>query len=425
MAITHQQFIQLLSEKLGLTTDEVSVELDQLIEQIQTATAKGEEFTIDKFGTFKLKNGRLSFEVDPTFALEVNYKYAGMTPVELKGGKTAMVSDDEAKDQPDESEPEPEEKTSEEKTVESESEKEELKSEEEGKEKTEESEEVDNSESEPDWLADFISGGSDEKESDDKEEKKEEKPDQERAHIYRSPNRLLNEDELPKRRSGLFVVIVLVLAVLFAGYYFIVRKGSAPVAENAGGQSQSDTVYVHEDNVKPAVRQEKRNTEEDTAKQGAVVGGMADTTQIASNMVNSGANKSTASQKTKKTGSSNTAAVSATVAKKDSVAAKKITNELSETSLYGLHGKASNEIGDYYTIVVASFQDQDKAGLVSKRWKNRNYRVVVAPGHVHGQIWYRVGLGQFSSVSEAEHAVKELPNRLQDNQHHFIRRIHQ
>ncbi len=424
MAITHEQFIQLLAEKLGLNAEEVSDELNQLIDQIQQETAKGDEFTIDKFGTFKVKNGRLSFEVDPTFALEINFKYAGMTPVELKGGKTATVSDEEMGPL---EKPEPEEEVSarESKEKEEASKDESVKSESTDEKGTKGSDDEAQTEQEPDWVPGDVS--SEAEVSGTKEEKKNDrKSDQERAHIYRSPNRLLNEDELPKRRTGLFVVIIMILAVVFAGYYFIVQGGGAPVAENTVGESQGDSVYIRDDNVKPEVHNRQRANEKDTtAGTTGVTGTAPDSTKMASDMANSGGSQSTSLPKTKKTGASNTADVSASVAAKDSAAAKNIMNDLTETSLYGLHGKASNDIGDYYTIVIASLQDQSKAQSVGKRWGTRNYRVVVAPGQVHSQTWYRVGLGQFSSISDAEHAVKELPNRLQDNKHHFIRRIHQ
>ncbi len=420
MAISHQQFIQLLAEKLGRTTEEISEELDQLIEEIKTGTAKGDEFIIEKFGTFKIKNGRLSFEVDSTFALEINYKYAGMTPVELKGGKTATVSDDEitqpGEETPDEEEPdlEPEKKeeVSEEKALENEP----KETEEEGVEPVAEI----RTEPEPDWVAGEVPGGDEENDS----EKSQKESDQQKAHIYRSPNRLLNDDEVPKRRTGLFVVIVLVLAIISAGYYFVVNRGGAPVVDKNQNLISNDTVYVHDDNTKPAIRNTERNASEDTAV--TMQSGVAsDSTQLASNTTDTGSGTAEMTKNEKKSIPAHTASVNATVAKKDSVNAQNIMHDLSETSLYGLHGKDSDEIGDYYTIVIASLRDQSKAREVGKRWKSRDYRVVIAPGQVHEQTWYRVGLGQFSTIPKAQEAVKELPDQLQDNQHHFIRRIHQ
>ncbi|HKI43775.1 MAG TPA: SPOR domain-containing protein [Balneolales bacterium] len=423
MAITHEQFIQLLAEKLGLNTEEVSDELNQLIDQIQQETAKGDEFTIDKFGIFKVKNGRLSFEVDPTFALEINFKYAGMTPVELKGGKTATVTDEEMGPL---EKPEPEEEISARESYEKEEIPKDESVEPESEEGAEEPEEEAQPEQESDWVPGEVAAEAGSSDTQQEEKKNDRKSDQERAHIYRSPNRLLNDDELPKRRTGLFVVIVLVLAVLFAGYYLIVQRGGAPVVENTVGESQGDSVYIRDDNVKPEVRNRQRANEEDTTAGTAGITATApDSTEMASDMTNSSGDQSASMPKAKKAAASNTADVSASVAAKDSVAAKNIMNDLTATSLYGLHGKTSNDIGDYYTIVIASLRDQSKAQSVGKRWGTRNYRVVVAPGQVHGQTWYRVGLGQFSSISDAENAVKGLPNRLQDNKHHFIRRIHQ
>jgi len=415
MSISYQQFIQLLADKLGRTTEEVSEELDQLIEQIKTDTAKGDEFVIEKFGTFKVKNGRLSFEVDSTFALEINYKYAGMTPVELKGGKTASVSDEELTQQSEEEPPDATESADENRENLKEPGDEEIEDVEvvdiEDEDTEEDAEEI-FEKPQLDWVTHSDVSGAEDEELNRK-----------REHALRSPNRLMHDEEVPKRRTGLFVVIVLVIAVLSAGYYVIVQQRGAPVVDNNQNLVGGDTVYVHDENTKPEIRNTERNAKEDTVA--AMQSGMtSDSTQLTSNMSGSGNQSTEISSNEKKSVPAHTASISASVAAKDSAYAKDIMSDLSGGSLYGLHGKASNDIGDYYTIVIASLRDQNKAQNVGKRWKSQNYRVVIAPGQVHDQTWYRVGLGQFSTIPEAQDAVKELPDRLQDNQHHFIRRIH-
>lgn len=85
MTINNEQFIKRITEQSGLSEEQVTKELNDFIE-LSSGVMKGSPLTIEGLGTFRLKKGRLSFETDPKLAVEINYKYAGMLPIEVKKG---------------------------------------------------------------------------------------------------------------------------------------------------------------------------------------------------------------------------------------------------------------------------------------------------------------------------------------------------
>ena len=98
MKITKEQLIEQIIEHSQLTREVVENELNQFIEE-SSGVVKGSPLTIEEMGVFRLKKGRLSFETDPKLALEINYKYAGMLPIEVKKGQTNSSQDDEIEDE--------------------------------------------------------------------------------------------------------------------------------------------------------------------------------------------------------------------------------------------------------------------------------------------------------------------------------------
>lgn len=402
MAITHQQFVALMAEKLNSSSEEISGDFSRLIEAIRAETAQGGRFAIDRFGTFLLKDGRLSFETDSTFALEINYKYAGMTPVELRKEKTPAaehVQEPVAKepDQPagekKEDKPQMPPKQTEEVSV---------------------PKPAAEKKAEPKPVESVRQKGTGEGRIN--------RPRHERRPLYRSPNHLI-DDDVPKRRAGLFVVIAVILAIILVGYFVIMnhrsRQGqNSKMVSGAVPESTYSAGLQKEDNSRPAVRDPRRT----------VPGGISGSAALEP------ADRSLPDETHKSAG---TNVPSAGAAKKavpihpdrsraaaDSVVVQDIMNDLSGASLYGLRGSFNNEVGDYYTIVIASLKDKSRARKTGDKWKALHYRVVIAPAQIHEQTWWRVGLGQFATIAEAQKAVPDLPDRLQDPQHHFIHRIH-
>lgn len=89
---------------------------------------------------------------------------------------------------------------------------------------------------------------------------------------------------------------------------------------------------------------------------------------------------------------------------------------------YGLRGPEDEVLIGAYTIVVHSLRNERKSEIEKQRLENQGFKATrwaaVLP---NGNTTYRVGIGQFSTVSDAERAVAELPEPFRSN--NFIIRI--
>lgn len=95
---------------------------------------------------------------------------------------------------------------------------------------------------------------------------------------------------------------------------------------------------------------------------------------------------------------------------------------VADESAYGFLEPEDEVLYGAYTIVIHSIPDGDRALLEKNILENENYKVVLWRDNVGaGQIWWRIGLGQFETVSDAFIATQELPERYKrDN---FIIRV--
>ena len=91
----------------------------------------------------------------------------------------------------------------------------------------------------------------------------------------------------------------------------------------------------------------------------------------------------------------------------------------SRQSIYRLRGGAVPRAEEGYTIVVHSLRNEAKARSLAQQMETDGYITVVTSAVVNGMQYWRVGLGQFRSMEDAEEAVQQLPERYRNN--HFIR----
>ena len=85
MKIDRAKLVELLVEKTGMDSDEIDSQLKQLIDRILDAAERGKALEIKEFGMFYFdENGDLKFDPSDELSTEINFKYAGMEPVELK-----------------------------------------------------------------------------------------------------------------------------------------------------------------------------------------------------------------------------------------------------------------------------------------------------------------------------------------------------
>ncbi len=118
MKINKKKLIELLVDRTGMERAEVEDQLEQLVNRIIDAAERGKALEIKEFGLFYFdEDGELKFDPAKELSTEINFKYAGMEPVELKPARDeagdpgqAEVSDEPPKtaesQKPQESEPE-------------------------------------------------------------------------------------------------------------------------------------------------------------------------------------------------------------------------------------------------------------------------------------------------------------------------------
>ncbi|MEX2462955.1 MAG: SPOR domain-containing protein [Balneolaceae bacterium] len=92
-----------------------------------------------------------------------------------------------------------------------------------------------------------------------------------------------------------------------------------------------------------------------------------------------------------------------------------------ESELYGLTGDWVNDVNNAYSIVIHSFYREQRANEVAANYINDGYRTMVTSRVVNDLDVYRVSLGQFESIEDAQNSAKTLPEPF--NTENFIQRI--
>ncbi|MDX1637369.1 MAG: HU family DNA-binding protein [Balneolaceae bacterium] len=85
MKINREQLVELLVQRTGLQKKQAEEQLTELIKRIREAAEEDKDFEIEKFGTFRMEEGQLTFVPSEELQTEINNKYAGMEPIELIG----------------------------------------------------------------------------------------------------------------------------------------------------------------------------------------------------------------------------------------------------------------------------------------------------------------------------------------------------
>jgi nucleoid DNA-binding protein/cell division septation protein DedD len=462
MKIDKKKLVELLVDRTGMEKAEVEDQLEQLINRIIDAAERGKALEIKEFGLFYFdEDGELKFDPATELSTEINFKYAGMEPVELKPPRDedADTEDIEISDEPVEQgsakrEEEPEEteeelatifgfdddegiegKDEEEKidpfaTDEEEEdtepapnkkkEKEPVSSEtkKESSEEPEEDEEEDIKPREDDPFAGLLSDAStkltasdkrDFDEDDDKElddplfapPKPEKKPDtkpqpQKEPAKAGTPPAGKRAASTPKKEAPgpkpkpaaarrtsepkqdpimVVIAVVLVFVLIAAGFLLI------------PGMFQTDDRELPPQ--QPPVTSEP-----------APVPEQEDAVNVLT-PVEPGAE---------------------TEVTDDVAAADEITPETQpEQPRYGLTGDLVEAANDGFSIVLHSLAREDNAREQAARLAADGYRVLVSPRTVQNQTVWRVSVGQFQTIADAQEHARELPSPYNTN--NFIQRI--
>lgn len=359
MSIDKTQLISLLAEKTGLDEQQTAEQLDNLIEQIQAAADRGEDFEIEGFGTFSRTEGELQFEPAPTLETEINHKYIGMKPIELIGafkeeGADVPLPDvqETKKDKPDPTEQRKQEEKQQEPSP------------------AEPGQEPDEEIEVPGLEQEMVPV---ESPAPPEAESVEQKSLKEKAETDPQPANEQKERE-EKNPIDRFLIAAVILIVVGAGGWMLADFG---VFDNVTGSNNnnSQTEVVNEENSDVADRASE-NEDQETSEQN------------------------------------------------DDDAVSTSEEEVAESSrddIYGLRGGATPEAEEAYTIVIFSLADESRIRDLEEEYESDGYITLVRQATVGGDTYWRLGLGQFQSVEEAQQAAEELPE--QHRNKHFIRKF--
>jgi cell division septation protein DedD len=89
--------------------------------------------------------------------------------------------------------------------------------------------------------------------------------------------------------------------------------------------------------------------------------------------------------------------------------------------VYGLMGDIMPEANDGFSIVLHSLRNEEAARAQAADLSSDGYRVLVGPRTVQGETVWRVSVGQFPTIPEAQEAAQQLPSPFNTN--NFIQRI--
>lgn len=364
MKIDKQKLIELLVEKTEMSREEIENQLDQLIERILDAAKRGKALEIKEFGLFYFdEEGELRFDAAKELSTEISFKYAGMKPVELKPARS-YEPDEEEEDEIDKESIEFEDEEAEE-----------VEADEPELEAEEEVDPFDEDQFEPIVELD-------------------EEPDMDTEEEIRTPRSTPPVSQRRKKdNTGIWILAAIVLiAVMIGGYFYYTQSDQSLNS----GQTDEDIAVLEPDAADMANGEmaetpaESESTTEETGTQ--------DSNQ-----------QPTAGQ---------------TVSESEEEAPEE--NTISGTApedqpLYGLRGNIVESANNGYSIVLHSFTNEANARETAERLRNDNYRVIIVPRNVQGETVWRVSVGQFASLDEAQRATNQLPPPY--NQRNFIHRI--
>lgn len=84
MKLTHDDLIQLLSDALEVEKAQAEKELSEWVETVKGEVSEKGKYHVPGLGVFSRKEGELVFSPEEALAVEVNHKYAGMSPIEIQ-----------------------------------------------------------------------------------------------------------------------------------------------------------------------------------------------------------------------------------------------------------------------------------------------------------------------------------------------------
>ncbi len=409
--------ISLLAQKLGIDEQEAQGMVSDWIQHLGSELSTSGKANLPGIGTLLLDDDKIQFELDPGFAMEVNYRYLGMKPIVVSDDINIGLKEPEAEDDPevetvdeevvqaDELEEGSREDTvedTEEAIVEADEEFEdevaetaeiEKAGEESGGDdevndkedevETEMGEVDDEEETDEEQESDGEESGDEPYETDD-EDLAEEPEELDEATKERIARRTAALRSTRKEKKSINLPLwagvgVIVIAAIVAGWQFYLR----PVVQNPAvlvGSSENvvptvsdeDSLLVEIPDLPPSTKEEVPEVKDTVVS----------------------------------------APLNVTSAK----------NIPADQPKYGLMGVVDSRANDGYTLVLFSLSNRQNAMEKYQLYNDQGYRSLISPvnSERYGLMW-RVSIGQFATVNDALSAASELPNDLSND--YFITKI--
>ncbi|MGM0587518.1 MAG: SPOR domain-containing protein [Bacteroidota bacterium] len=409
-----EELIQKLADLTEMAFEDVEADLQTIVEQVQTETKGGTVYTVEGLGTFRQLDGELTFTPDEKLATEINYKYAGMEPIEIMAGFAQQEIDveeqieQEPSDRAQVTELEPSEQDEEQAEpdqVEADAtEKEEITAEQLEQKQPEEKEKPvaskeDGSAQDKTPSTEKVKSESESTEQQQKKEKKKEKAAATTAKKKSKPKKKFKPGKKkPSKKANshqdqtttwliISAAAVLVLAVVIWG---LSRRGAPE--QDSSMATQQQTEAVEQASVE---EQEPTTSKQDDANRRSTSQAQATEVETATKVTNNN-----------------------------------IDTDLPEAPVlnvdydtpYGLRGIPSNQGMTGYTLVVYSFGRESNATQQADLLSNKGYRAIIDYVTLNDSTErWRVGIGQFEDIQAAKEAAKAIPEPHQSN--YFIKRI--
>lgn len=371
MTINRDELVSLLEEKTGMARQDVEKHLDELTSRIMDAANRGKALEIKGFGLFYFdEDGELTFRASDKLDSEINFSHAGMEPVELEPPKPGAAPSSGV--QPDE-DVEPE---SDDQQEESESDKAD----------TDDvfgigntlaghlDDDDDTGDAEP--FGKLFQEGSSEQDVKPEPKSKDEIKKAGTAPAKKPGASKPNATKKPRDPMTVIIVVVLAGVFLFAAYFVTTEFLDPPEQPET---TQQQDVELED----PPVTAERDVTEytEPEPPQPVQIPEPEDDPEPLDDPI----------------------------------------DEVTTTDPYGLYGDLADPEGDVFTIVVHSLRDRDVADQTADELRAEGFRITVNERVVDGQTYYRVGIGQFPTIREAQQEATTLPEPF--NNQNFIQRL--
>ena len=417
-------FIQYVARELSISEEESQELLRGFSVHLNNELNETDSVQLTGLGTLNKDIYGISLELDPSFAIEINYKYAGMQPIIVSDDFNVGIEEEEESevevdpDPEEESEvevdPDPEEEP--EVDVEREPEKESEPEEERESvidkepDSEQEPEAVDNTEVEVDSEPEEESEGDVEREPEEEQESEPDLDDEAKARIAKRTASLRSPKKTKRsNRTPIYIGIgVVFIAAMIAGWQFYLKPildEPAMLVGDSSTEPSNVTEAIDSDSISEEQQPSAALDNEKNGLEGEASGtmGMNEESSIIS-PENSASRINTDS------------VVSAPIM------AKNVAEIPADQPRYGLMGEVDTRANDGYTLVLFSLSNRQSAMEKYELYRSAGYRSLLSPVNSSrfGLMW-RVSIGQFSTVEQALEVAKELPKEIIED--YFITKI--